>query len=293
MTCICSFQVPLFVILLLYWKIFQTARRRIRRRPGRLGIDKFKQVILADEGSSRATEGQASTRNTPPLPLQTPVVDERISRETTADLSTIPSTNEDLAGAETRKSETIESLIEADPEPLPADVEKDDSTAEAGETECKVDLNGGIEDPIALTRLEPSTGSAYLSPPPITVQSSSPPSPRRNQLTIPFTITAVALPRKRNKESIEAKRERKAAKTLAIITGAFVVCWLPFFVMALTLAVCSVCMLPVYVESAFLWLGYFNSTLNPIIYTLFSPEFRQAFKRILCGGRNRSRRRLK
>lgn len=33
----------------------------------------------------------------------------------------------------------------------------------------------------------------------------------------------------------------------------------------------------------FLWLGYFNSTLNPVIYTIFSPEFRQIFKRILCG----------
>nr|CAH7762063.1 unnamed protein product [Callosobruchus chinensis] len=38
-----------------------------------------------------------------------------------------------------------------------------------------------------------------------------------------------------------------------------------------------------------LWLGYFNSTLNPIIYTIFSPEFRHAFKKILCG-RNYARR---
>lgn len=30
---------------------------------------------------------------------------------------------------------------------------------------------------------------------------------------------------KTRKETLEAKRERKAAKTLAIITGAFVVCW--------------------------------------------------------------------
>jgi len=37
------------------------------------------------------------------------------------------------------------------------------------------------------------------------------------------------------------------------------------------------------VFSFFLWLGYFNSTLNPIIYTVFSPEFRQAFKKLLCG----------
>lgn len=31
----------------------------------------------------------------------------------------------------------------------------------------------------------------------------------------------------------------------------------------------------------FLWLGYFNSTLNPILYTIFSPEFRNAFQKLL------------
>lgn len=87
----------------------------------------------------------------------------------------------------------------------------------------------------------------------------------------------------KRKETLEAKRERKAAKTLAIITGAFVVCWLPFFLMALLLPLCESCYINDTVMSLFLWLGYFNSTLNPVIYTIFSPEFRQAFKRILFG----------
>lgn len=95
--------------------------------------------------------------------------------------------------------------------------------------------------------------------------------------------------RRDKKESLEAKRERKAAKTLAIITGAFVVCWLPFFIMALLMPLCEACYINDYMQSFFLWLGYFNSTLNPVIYTIFSPEFRQAFKRILCGGGRRSR----
>lgn len=89
---------------------------------------------------------------------------------------------------------------------------------------------------------------------------------------------------KTRKETLETKRERKAAKTLAIITGAFVVCWLPFFLMALLLPLCGEsCSLNDKIASLFLWLGYFNSTLNPVIYTIFSPEFRQAFKRILFG----------
>ena len=83
--------------------------------------------------------------------------------------------------------------------------------------------------------------------------------------------------------SLEVKRERKAAKTLAIVTGAFIACWLPFFGLALVMPIFQDVNWNQTLVSFFLWLGYFNSTLNPMIYTVFSPEFRQAFQRILCG----------
>ncbi|KAK6020435.1 hypothetical protein OSTOST_13910 [Ostertagia ostertagi] len=31
------------------------------------------------------------------------------------------------------------------------------------------------------------------------------------------------------------------------------------------------------------WIGYMNSFMNPIIYTIFNTEFRRAFKSILMG----------
>ncbi|XP_013789173.1 5-hydroxytryptamine receptor 2B-like [Limulus polyphemus] len=88
--------------------------------------------------------------------------------------------------------------------------------------------------------------------------------------------------RKCSKDSMaESNRERRAAKTLSIITGVFVICWLPFFVVVLVMPICSSCSLPAYLFSLFVWLGYSNSMLNPIIYTIFSPDFRCAFKRMM------------
>lgn len=76
------------------------------------------------------------------------------------------------------------------------------------------------------------------------------------------------------------RMETKAAKTLAIIVGGFIICWLPFFSMYLVRAFCPDCIQPL-LFSVLFWLGYCNSAINPVIYALFSNEFRIAFKRIL------------
>lgn len=77
------------------------------------------------------------------------------------------------------------------------------------------------------------------------------------------------------------RMETKAAKTLGIIVGGFIFCWLPFFTMYLIRAFCESCIHPV-VFSVLFWLGYCNSAINPLIYALFSKDFRFAFKRIIC-----------
>lgn len=82
-------------------------------------------------------------------------------------------------------------------------------------------------------------------------------------------------------ESAESKRERKAWRTLAIITGTFVGCWLPFFIIAISRPFVGEDLIPRVLEQVALWLGYLNSAMNPIIYTIFSPDFRQAFQRML------------
>ncbi|VDP55283.1 unnamed protein product [Schistosoma mattheei] len=89
-----------------------------------------------------------------------------------------------------------------------------------------------------------------------------------------------------NRERLEAKRERKAILTLAIITGCFLLCWLPFFIVALISPFINHLKITKFGQSMILWLGYSNSLLNPIIYTIFSPDFRNAFRKILFGRYN-------
>uniref|UniRef100_A0A182SS06 G-protein coupled receptors family 1 profile domain-containing protein n=1 Tax=Anopheles maculatus TaxID=74869 RepID=A0A182SS06_9DIPT len=83
------------------------------------------------------------------------------------------------------------------------------------------------------------------------------------------------------KQKISLSKERRAARTLGIIMGVFVVCWLPFFLMYVILPFCPSCCPTNKLINFITWLGYINSALNPIIYTIFNLDYRRAFKRLL------------
>ncbi|XP_020843758.1 beta-1 adrenergic receptor isoform X2 [Phascolarctos cinereus] len=95
-------------------------------------------------------------------------------------------------------------------------------------------------------------------------------------------------PSKRRPSRLVALKEQKALKTLGIIMGVFTLCWLPFF-LANVVKVFHRDLVPNWLFVFFNWLGYANSAFNPIIYCR-SPDFRKAFKRLLCCPRQAERR---
>ncbi|XP_017562466.2 trace amine-associated receptor 1-like [Pygocentrus nattereri] len=78
------------------------------------------------------------------------------------------------------------------------------------------------------------------------------------------------------------KTEIKATKTLAVIVGVFLLFWAPFCVCCFVDPFIGNIVPPVLFD-IFAWLGYSNSTFNPIVYALFYSWFRKSFRAILLG----------
>ncbi|XP_078588956.1 5-hydroxytryptamine receptor 1D-like [Branchiostoma floridae x Branchiostoma japonicum] len=96
-------------------------------------------------------------------------------------------------------------------------------------------------------------------------------------------VQAVEKPNQSEPKRISLTKEYKAARTLGAIVGAFILCWLPFFVLAVIRPFCNdTCRVPPVVDGVTLWLGYANSALNPAIYGGLNNDFRAAFRAVIC-----------
>ncbi len=128
---------------------------------------------------------------------------------------------------------------------------------------------------VSLDTEDSSSGSSSLTHQSANIQAvmagiSAPTAPSPNKKHPTF----------RNLTKSSASNERKAMRVLLIIFSIFVILWTPFFV--INLLSCFISNIhPIFISIA-TWLGYCSSGANPIIYTIFSRAFRQAFVNILA-----------
>uniref|UniRef100_A0A1I8P5D7 G-protein coupled receptors family 1 profile domain-containing protein n=1 Tax=Stomoxys calcitrans TaxID=35570 RepID=A0A1I8P5D7_STOCA len=78
------------------------------------------------------------------------------------------------------------------------------------------------------------------------------------------------------------KRDTKTAKTLTMVMGGFIACWLPFFTYYLLIPFLPPAALFEGLMSFLTWVGWVNCAINPFIYAFYNPDFRTAFWRLTC-----------
>ena len=83
------------------------------------------------------------------------------------------------------------------------------------------------------------------------------------------------------RHAISLAGEKKTLTVLLVVLGCFIFCWLPFFIFLTSQGLCTSCAMTPEAFHAVRWLGWCNSILNPVLYSIFNRDFRNAFKRIL------------
>lgn len=250
-----SFYCPLLIMTMVYFKIFTATRRRLRERAKASRLNQIsstgKAKMVREEDSAVSENGQNGYNDTCKKKL---VQKKRRKKKksvaaqaTNTVTTTTTTTTTTTCGNATTATTTFTTALSPPPMIESSVTENDISNNQRDESSPTEDKRGAD----VVIKMNPKSGTQI------------------HQFI-------------EEKQKISLSKERRAARTLGIIMGSFVVCWLPFFLMYVILPFCSSCPQPNdKVVNFIVWLGYINSSLNPVIYTIFNMDFRRAFAKIL------------
>lgn len=286
-----SFFIPLVIMTIVYIEIYIATRRRLRERAQASKINTLASRSIGVAGEKDTGMGQQQ-------PDQ-----ESISSETNHNEhphnSTSSSSNEHRSQRKRKKKskekkEAKEAAKRAKQNQLRLALRDEDSVTECpdnssigAKANCDINLATGPNGTTAAAGAEDGADG-----PNVATTATTNGDKKQQQKATTSTETRVRMKQSfrrpggmnqfiEEKQKISLSKERRAARTLGIIMGVFVVCWLPFFLMYVILPFCPTCCPTNKLINFITWLGYINSGLNPIIYTIFNLDYRRAFKRLL------------
>lgn len=234
----CSFYIPLTVMMIVYYKIFRAARRIVneeRRAQSHLENHCYLEISVKNGGGP--PENKISSQS--PSPANPARVNHRSSSASTNTVCSLDKT-------------TLGRCFKS---------------RHSNESQCPMLSNKTPTSKMKNARDHSKPKQSLMA----------------NLKTSPSTASH------QKKLRFQLAKERKASTTLGIIMSAFTFCWLPFFVLALVRPFLETTNALKTLATLFLWLGYANSLLNPIIYATLNRDFRKPFQAILycrCGSLN-------
>ena len=109
------------------------------------------------------------------------------------------------------------------------------------------------------------------------------------QTTTPKEETATTgnkdeLPAVSQAKLTKQQQQLRSIRTLGVVMGVFLFCWLPFCLFWPIAAYCPYC-IPMRAYEYSYWAAYLNSAINPFLYFLSNRDFRSAFMKLIGRGK--------